>query len=349
MYDPPHRVKVSWRFRAQHAGLLKSIRPYLMFVDGPGDPGNYSSGNGGTVLVQLQTDDNTANHFPSGTVLAEFLLRNPKALGITPPIIFPAPQPHLQAAGLYHLVFANAHSDPLNNFVSLNHLWLDVSSKMVPRQPTVSDVDLYTLVQENGRVWNDQRFINDTPVFELTYADGVAQGYGYIEVWSEGPISPISGVNQTRETFTVSGPDRAVSAVSLRAARIRGSDPLTIRLETAANTLIEEGTIPASSFPLGPLGPEGTRPHVWVRFAFTKPRTLRSGQSYNLVQSGPATSVYEAFPLRKAAEDGFAPASYFADGHAQQNNGRGWVDWIPHSWGTKRPDGDLQFYFTVVR
>jgi hypothetical protein len=347
----PYKVKVAWRFRAQHTGLLKSVRPYLMFVDGPGGPGNYSSGDGGTVLLQLQTDDGTTDHLPSGTVLAQFLYSTPMAGGIAPHFTFPAPLPQLQVGGLYHIVFSNTHPDPLNNFVSLNHLWLDVRTPIVPRQPTVSDTDLHTLVQGNGGDWDGTTYANNTPVFELTYADGFAQGFGYIEVWAEtpnGPLPPISGINQTRETFTVSGPNRTVSAVSLRAARINGSDPLTIRLEDGNGTLIGEGTIPASSFPSGPLGPEGTFPSVWVTHTFTTPRTLISGRSYNLVQSAPDTSVYKVFPMRKAAEDGFAPATYFADGHAQQNSGTGWEDWIPASWGTNRPDGDLQFFFTVL-
>lgn len=347
----PYKVKVSWRFRAQHTGLLKSVRPYLMYVDGPGDPGNYSSGDGGTVLVQIQTDDGTANHYPSGTALAEFLYTTPKAGGIAPRLTFPTPLSQLLAGVLYHIVFTNTDADPLNNFVSLNHLWLDVQTPTVPRQPTVSDTDLHTLVQANGEIWDDTTFTNDTPVFELAYADGFAQGFGYIEVWAEvpgGPLPPISGINQTRETFTVSGPSLTVSAISLRAARVSGSDPLTIQLEEGNSTLIEEGAIPASLFPSGPLGPEGTFPSVWVTYTFTTPRTLFSGRSYNLVQSVPATSVYKVFPMRKAAEYGFAPATYFADGRAQQNSGTGWEDWSPASWGTNRPDGDLQFYFTLA-
>ena len=142
MYDPPYRPNVSWRFRAQHTGLLKSVRPYLIFVEGPGDPGNYSSGDGGTVLVQIQTDDGTANHFPSGTVLAAFLYTTPKMGGILPLITFPGPLPQLQAGILYHLVFSNTSPDPYNNFVSLNHLWLDQPARVIPRQPTVSDTDL---------------------------------------------------------------------------------------------------------------------------------------------------------------------------------------------------------------
>lgn len=343
LFDPPYRVKVSWRFQAEHTALLTAIRPYLMFVDGPGDPDNYSAGDGGAVLIQLQTDDATANHFPSGTVLAEILHTTPKAGGILPRLMWSAP-PSLQAGMIYHLVFSNTHPDPFNNFVSLNHLWVDTQE--IPRQPTVSDTALYTLVQVNGGSWGDTTYIttasNNTPVFELTYADGFVQGVGYVEVWGGGAIPPISGANQTRETFTVSGPDRIVVNVALRVARISGSDPLTIRLETAAGTLIEQGTIPASDSPL-------TSPptYGWVTYTFAIPRTLVTGQSYNLAQTTPPTSVYQTVPFRKAAEYGFNSTTFFADGHAQQNDGSGWVDWLPASWGKNRPDGDLQFFFAV--
>lgn len=348
MYNAPYQVQVSWRFRAQHTGLLQSIRPYLMFVDGPGDPANYSAGNGGTVLIQLQTDDGTANHFPSGTILAQILYATPKSGGVLPLLTFPAPFAQLQAGGLYHLVFSNTHPDPYNNFVSLNHLWLDQVAPEVPRQPTVSDTDLHVLFKDISSGWEDTSFINNTPVFNLSYADGFAQGVGYIEVWAGEPLPLISGRNQVRETFTVRGATRTVPAVFVRAARIAGFDALTIRLETTTGALIEEQSIPASRFPSGPPGPEGQFPSAWVGYTFAVPRPLMVGQSYNLVLTAPATSVYKAFPMRKAVEDGFDAATFFGDGRAQQNDGVGWVDWLPITWGTNRYDGDLQFYFTVI-
>lgn len=335
MYTAPYKVEVSWRFRAGHTGALRAVHPYLMF----GSEG-YSGGDGGTVRLQVQTDEGP-NHYPSGITLAWFLYTKPLEREDILPVFPLSPAPTLTAGSLYHLVFSNTSAGPSKNFVSLNHLWLDALRPVIPRQPTVSDTDLHTIHRENGGAWTDTRYINTTPVFELDYADGFVEGRGYIEVWVNG--SPlISGASRTRETFTVSGPTRKVSRVSLRATRVRGSDPLTIRLETGAGTLVEQGTIRADAFPLS-----NPPAYVWVTYSFSSPRILTSGQSYNLVQIAPPTSAYQTFPMRKGAENGLSPATYFADGRAQQNTGSGWVDWFPATWGANRPDGDLQFYFTV--
>ena len=349
-FDAPHKVEISLRFRAQHTGALRGIRVYLMFgkdETNPDEPG-YSGGSGGSVRVEVRRDDGTANHFPLGTALGSAVLMSPIAAGIVPQITFPAPLPRLEAGRLYHLVFSNADGVPGKNYVSVNFNWYEPVRGN--RQPTYGDTNLFTLLRLNGGRWADATATfdgqNHTPVFELSYADGFNEGRsGYIEVWVDSPQA-ISGNKQVRETFRVSGRERKVSSVSARVARKSGSDPLMIRLEQADGRLIEQGIAVASSAPT-------TTGYVWMIYPFATPRTLAQGQGYNLVLQAPRTSVYQAIAMRKGKEDNlFSPGVFFADGHAQQNGGSGWMDWIPYaSWGAgvERADGDLQFYFQVTQ
>ncbi len=62
----------------------------------------------------------------------------------------------------------------------------------------------------------------------------------------------------------------------------------------------------------------------------------------------PASSVYQAYPIRKGLAYQFKPTTFFPDGYAQfTTDGTSWAGWT--QWAvTNRTDGDLQFYFTVV-
>lgn len=348
-FEAPYSVEISLRFRAQHTGQLRAIRVYLMFGEDethPSEPG-YSGGSGGTVRVEIRRDDGTANHAPVATAFGTAVHRNPIAAGIVPQIAFPAPLPRLEAGRLYHLVFANGDRDPKTNFVSLNFNWYEgVRGR---RQPTYSDTDLFTLLRLNGGPWTDATATfegqNHTPVFELDYADNFVEGRsGYIEVWGDSPHQ-ISGPQQVRETFRVTGRPRRVSRVSVRVARRRGTEPLIVRLERADGARIDQGPAVVSSAPT-------TTGYVWMTYAFPSPRMLLPGQTYNLVLLAPSTSAYETIAMRKGEEDDlFSPGVFFADGRAEQTTPAGWADWIPYAtWGegVRRADADLQFYFVLT-
>jgi hypothetical protein len=149
-----------------------------------------------------------------------------------------------------------------------------------------------------------------------------------------------------REAFTVSDESLTVSSVAVRLTRVTGTSALNVRLETAAGVLIEQGTVPAAAIPVGiPGSHAGTGHATWATYAFAAPRTLTSGQGYNLVLSAPVDTVYSIFVLRKGGDYGFKPATCFGDGHAQYNPGTGWV-FFDQTGDTPNVDqGDLQFYF----
>src|SRR5262249_24994949 len=155
-----------------------------------------------------------------------------------------------------------------------------------------------------------------------------------MEVWVGAPET-ISGAKAVREQFTVSGTTKEVSSVSLRVARTRGSDPLTVRLENGDGSMVEEGTIPATAVPITP-----AVSYVWAKYNFTTKRALVAGQSYHLVLAAPASSTYQAFPIRKGSGYGFSATTLFADGNAEFTAGGTWTGWT--QWGVdNRTDGDL--------
>jgi hypothetical protein len=208
-----------------------------------------------------------------------------------------------------------------------------------PNQPTVSNIDSAELLGGPGIAWAPRA--GYTPILQLDYQDGFTEGTGYMEVWVGAPQN-VSGANQVRETFTVTGTSQTVASASIRAARVSGSDPLTVRLETGSGVLIEQGQVPSASLPL-------TSPasHVWTTYTFSSARTLQAGQTYHLVFVAPATSKYQLFPIRKGVSYGFQDTTYFPDGYAQFNPGGSWTGWT--QWGvTNRTDSDLQFYFALA-
>ena len=325
---------VSYRFRAGHSGSLQQIHVYLMQSQA-----GYSAGTGGQLRVTVNVDDGTTSHNPSSTVLASYLLSKP--LSATPSIYFPvfvftAP-PSLVAGQLYHIVFTDVDSNPVANYLSVNALYYENPS--VPAQPTISDLDGAVLLGGPGGTWAPRQ--GYLPVLELDYQDGFSEWNGYMEVWVGAPQN-ISGTAAVRETITVSGTSKNVASATVRVARLRGSDPLIVRLENGDGTLIEQGEIPAASIPLA-----SPASYAWATFTFSSAHTLLPGQSYNLQFGAASTSTYQAFPIRKGVDYGFQNTTYFPDGYAQFKQTGSWVGWT--QWGvTNRTDGDLQFFFTLA-
>jgi Putative Ig domain len=328
---------VSYRMRVRHSGNIAAIHAYLM-MDSPG----YWAGTGGEILVSIQTDDGTPSHNPTGQKLTSSLLPNPDAVPV-PARYFPVftlSAPAAVSAGqIYHIVFENPDMNPTVNYVSVNALYQAAAPK--PSQPTMTDTDCAVLLYTNqglalGTVWQPRQ--GYTPIVQMDYDDGFTDGIGYMEVWVGAPQS-ISGNGSVRETFTVSGTSKTVSSVSVRAARLSGTADLIVRLEAGDGTLIEQGTIAATSIPLS-----SSATYFWANYKFSAPHTLASGQSYNLILQSASSTVYQAFPIRKGTSYGFKNTTFFPDGYAQFQQAGSWVGWT--AWGaTNRTDGDLQFYF----
>ncbi len=327
----PYGDLIAYRFVAEHSGPVSQVRFYII-----SNKAGYSGGDAGTLEVSIESDDGTSAHNPSGTVLAKTTLEHPVpangAAGYFPIVTFSTPA-SLTAGKIYHVVFTNLDPSPSINFLSVDELYY--KNPTTPNQPTVSDMASGVLRWRSG-TW--EPLAGYSPIFELYFSNGDYQGYGYVEAFVMAP-EVISGSQEVRETFTVSGATRSISSVGIRLARVSGSGNLTVRLENGAGTLIEQGYLSASSFPI-------TSPasHVWASYTFANPENLVVGQTYHLVLESPSSSEYEAYPMQKGSGYGFDKLTYFPDGYAQFNPGTGWVGWSV--WGVNnRMDGDLQFYF----
>lgn len=331
-------IQGSYRFRATHSGTLTAIHTYWQTGVG------YSAGTGGTYKIEIQTDDGTANHFPTGTVLAtKASATSPAGLFTTDTFASPAT---LTSGTLYHVVYTNTNGSPSVNYTSLDLLWLNAGG--LPMEPTIPDTDwahLYNGGTIGSPAWHWRRTAGGDdgdyiPILELVFGDGTITGNGYMESWINTSRKNISGVNQVRENFTVSGGDQLASAFSVRMRKASGTDPLTVTLKNGAGTTIESGTIANGSF---------SASDAWVTYTFGTPRTLSSGTTYNIILSAPGTSSFNLFPIREGVSFNFDSPTFFADGNAQfsTNTGSTWSTTWPDESANPSTQADIQFYFTI--
>jgi hypothetical protein len=333
----PFAQKASYRFRAEQTSGLSSVRLYVI----TGVAG-YAGGTGGRFRLEVQTDDGSASHFPSGGVLASQDWTPVDGAGRL--ITFGSPAT-LTAGTLYHLVISNIDADPVTNFASVDGTYM--YHTLTPRQPGWPDTDLYNLVRLGSGQWDaDTSLRQITPVVVFTYANGASQGQGYIESWHR-EAKTINAAQRARETFTVNGGTRTVSSVAVRLARVSGSSPLRIRLETGTGVLIEEAPVPGSgSIGLQTnAGLDSNQNDTWVTLAFASSHVLTAGQSYNLVLTSPADTAYSIYAIRKGMDYGYPSTTYFNDGKGQYDPGIGTFGPFTSLNDRLLDKADLQFYF----
>lgn len=336
--------KQAYRFRAAYSSTITNAHYYTI---GPAAGAGYGGGSGGTLRLELQSDDGTGK--PSGTVLAT------AADNVGPTSYAAVDQafgsPYMVTAGVvYHLVWTNVDADPVTNYASLDLLFVDTDD--VPWQPLFADADWAHVEKIGAGAWSDERGAGqgtNTPILDITYGNGSHQGMGYMETWgrggSDGYIS-CDGTKKYRETFTVSGGDRLARAVYVKVAKVSGTTgDLTIRLEDSAGTLIEAIAIPAEGVYTHAKDPHGVG-QGWVGAYFAAPHTLTNGSTYRLVLST-TSGEYWTTAIRRGSANGYAAATYFGDGNAQiATDGSTWTNALT-TGGVPSTLADLQFYLLV--
>ena len=339
-------LQVSYRFRANQDAAFQAIRPYLIWSF---KKQGYHAGSGGTLKVELQTDNGSPAHLPSGQVLAT----NVQRMSIVAasdrffPQLFFDKAPMLKAGTLYHLVFSNTDPDPEGNFVSVNALFNQAAGS--PQQPRLAESDWAMLFRSRAKpAWVPRRTPGSeesfTPILEIDYGNGQCQGMGYIEFWMGAPKA-ISGPAAVREIFTVTGTARRVASVALRLRRLSGSTPLVVTLEQADGKALAQGRGDGSAVPTSASASLGGC--AWISFALPSHPLLAPGTTYHLEFTCPGPARFEAFPMRKGSDKGFREATLFGDGHAEFNDGHGWAGW--EQWGKRGlGNSDLQFYFVCL-
>lgn len=313
----------SFRFRAEQTAELDSVRVYTIVYHA----GGYSAGDAGSVRCRLYADDETSDHFPTGSALATTNTFNP---GNPPSTDFPLltfSVPYAVTAGtLYHLVFDNPHASPTTNYCSID-MMSELTTAHSPQQPRFADTDWAYLVKYGASAW-EQRTQNVTPIADLTYDNAEHQGMGYTEVGLVSYTVSIEGNTMIRETFTVSGGDKVVTGVGVCLSRYSGTGDLSVRLETGAGTEIETVTFAAADVAANThagYADFGSMTRLYA--AFASEHTLSSGSTYNVRVSSPAGTVYRAHSIRRAGGSyGIDDATYFTDGYGQKTtDGSTWT------------------------
>ena len=315
----------SFRFRAERSAGLAAVRMYLITSrDG------YSGGTGGSIAASIHEDDGSGAHRPLGAALATAAV----PIEPFPSVVFGSP-PSLVGGRLYHVVFRNTDQNPTVNFVSVNSLYASLPT--TPRQPGRSDDDWGQLL-DYGDGWEERP--NYTPILELRFDDGTVDGVGYMESWVSSP-ELINGASRVRETITVQGGNVTASTAAVRLARISGSAPLRLTLETGAGEVVSLASVDASTIPLG--GPSPESGSTWVTFPLAPTARLLDTGTYRLMLETESGTTYRLHGLRKGESVGFDPGTFFADGYAEVDDGSGWVAFDP-GWRGPLKEADLQFY-----
>lgn len=323
---------VAYRFKAAASSTLVSVRWYCIDFHHPG----YGGGTGGTMRHTIEAD---SSGIPSGVALATKDVVGPvddfQLYTFTSPAT-------LTAGNYYHLVFTNVDPSPIVNFVSVDGVFNRVFS---PRQPRFTDLE-WAVLRKFGTSGSWAVEPNYTPILQIIYGDGTTQGMGYMEA-NQSNYGTITGTNSmVRELFTVSGGSRNVVSVAVRVIRASGStDPLLVRLEDNAGSLIDSGSIPAASVAAGDPATGHGYEGVWTEATFGATQALTNGNTYRLRLSCAVTSTYYAFPVRRGVDYSFVgPQTYFSDGKSQfTSDGSTWA-----SLGRVTDENDLQFYFHTV-
>ena len=348
--------RVDIRFRAERQGRLDKIKLFFVFATWEEESqcsrwDCYAAGTGGRVRIEVQADDGTAAHLPSGRVLSSRLLKHPMDRRRAPPVyavgsglggratanfrVVDVPDVPLVAGRIYHVVFSDPSRRPFHNYISLDNLF--VHSKRHQVQPAVTNTSLALLAKYIDKPgWHLRR--TDTPVFEIHFANGYVQGQGYMGTAVSNP-KPIYQDNRARERIVkVTGGDRRVSKVAVRLARFGSPGPLHIRLERANGVVVGKALVPAHQIGSG---------YGWVTGSFGKSITLHGGHGYAVVLSaqGDSADGYLIYPLEEGtAGYGFTSPNLFGDGYAQINSGSGWLNHVAGWGGGDAIAFDLQLF-----
>lgn len=331
----------SIRFRAVHTGTFAAIKNFWIFSTVADGTGPYGAGTGGHVVVELRTDDGTANHFPTSTVLSTYDMPSPMNRDPNPPVYatsfinghntwnfweIPMPSASITADTLYHIVYRNIDGSPNANYVSLDCQYN--AANVANMQPGITDTDLSALRNSGG--WSPENDV--TPIYQVNYTDGFKQGFGY-QGTSAGAPTSIWGVNKVRTLFTP-GRRVTVQAVKVRLRRVGTPGALTVSLKDGGGSTIESGTV--SGVPTT---------DTWVLYTFTTPRVLSAATQYQLELSttGDASNRYQIFGFLDGAWAHFS-TSPFPEGWAQIDSGSGYADAFPGSGGIQS-GADWQLYF----
>jgi len=370
-----HVSAADYRFTPLHSGTLSTVTAYLM---GGNSPVGYADDHktdgtldttdpGGTLLLQVETDDGSNLHLPSGTVLGSFTLADTYTKiatsddAFTPMAI--SPQPSLQSGNIYHLVFTNTDTteicEPGSNVG--NYFSIDATYVFAPNQPqpTIPMNQFGALqIPEGGSQWVDlsdpgtgnpdnQGNQGTTPLVSIQFADGTTGGLGYYQV-SRAIVGSQSGTAQgVREDFMPTN-SITVNSVSVRFAWIQGGE-LHVQFQDSTG-----GDLDDCYFEPGTDFPSQSGVAVWKTCAFSGPYTMSGGSTYHVVMAVDTGTEYYAYGIENGAKthdqpNGGTGTTYgsgttYPNGLAEIKPASSWLDFSPN--GGSCNCFDWEMYFT---
>ncbi len=313
----------AFRFVAERNGAITHVR-WWNKKDVPGGHVGYSIGNGGTIRVELRTN-NPANNFPSSTVLA----KTESITGLLdidqfPKVPFTGAAPVLTAGQIYHLVFLQLDASG-DNEISVNMLHtkqpipLGGTGRMGPYH---GDMMAHLYTNSSGWYIRPDR----CPIFEVIYDDGMACGQGWIYS-ADTADKQVGGSFMARQRFPILDETRSVDGFWTRVRKYGGtpSDLICQLIDGSSGTIMEDVRIPASQVVLS------TRydvPVPWQFKSFSQPRMLVKGKTY-FVRFSATSGNYWFGAFQRGAAYGFTdrnvpPSSY---GEYSANGGSSWAGW----------------------
>jgi hypothetical protein len=327
---------VAKRFLADRTGSLVAI----------GWPWRVDSGDGGDVVVKIETDHEGK---PSGLAIGTTAINGdrgkPATQGASPEWSFEQPVP-LEAGRAYHVVWYQVGT---SGTVSILHHRAEVpipTGRNLRGGPYEGDGG--TIHQQSGGIWRPGS--EHGGFLQLVWSDGLVTGNPVV-AGAPGLKKSFGGPLMVRERFTVTDYTRKVDGVWLRVWWESGTPgDLLVRLETLEGTLLEQLVVPRTALPQtrNVAGDATSAPALWVHRRFTQAHTLERGRSYVLRLSTSAGS-YVVHAVRRS--DAPSREQWFdAWAELSTNGGGAWRGWDDSgdASGVPRTDCHLPIAFSIA-
>lgn len=337
---------------------------------------SYHVGNGGSIVVELRTDDGTSQHRPSSTVLGKtrtpFVPANNPANKLVD-LEFASPI-NLEYGKLYHLVFTNlnppkkcdvkrvdpskaAQCDTNAGAISLNGTWL--GSTPAPSVghdagywgPFYGSAGSETLVQrERNGGWETHR--NSLSWYSLKYTDGMDVGDFHSAGWTSSHYGEqnIGGSTVGRQVFVADQDGLDVDGVWISYSHNRyatnTSARMAVKLKNASGQVLASGSFGSSAecrarAKLTDFVQRACR--AWGYTSLDRAVSLQKGTKYYLDFSAPSGAGYvlsTTWPFDENDRDSWS------SGYAKvsTNGGSTWGSWADGY----RDERDIVALFTLV-
>lgn len=354
-------------FQSRYDGILRAIGIHIRNNDA-GSTASYSKGNGGSIVFEIHATNPTNSDQSNGTILGKTKVYTnaTQTFGTGGKgIKFPLndggmPEPVLERGKYYAIVGKNVHSDPANNFCSVNHItnvWFQSTySNTKPKKLSDYFYDVRAgWGNSTGGGLAPRYDRHGTYLLHIDLQDGqpeIATGPATIYAQPSGGLIDITNTKWLRQIMVVTEAIRipGMWVVAYRYSATAAGD-LVLELRNSSGTLLRSssratsdwanipfvGGIPNMSFADQMLYNPGEE---WKWLAFASPITLDPGtyiatfrcsaanvtMRVMLNMSGNQTSLHQGAMRTK---EQFPAGSY-----AQQssNSGSSWVG--PTIWGT---------------